>query len=254
MAVIASNIPLKQIIFEYIDQSMKDRSAYRRLYPIAIRGVMELGVDVFMEPKTCKLNVLPNKTCKLPPDYVTYVSVGVLNENGEVATLKYNKNLTTYYDDRLSRAANNTDKTITDLQDIFYQFFLQYYFVYPYESLFGIPSGSDQLGSFNIDNNRNIILLDNDFQYSYIMLTYLGINIEDDIYVPYFAREALIAWLSWKDIETVPVSGRSSLAEKNMRRMEYYNQKRIARMRASKINLSSLYDVSRSGIRLTVKI
>lgn len=249
---IQSQVPLKQVVFSYIDQSMKDRSAYRRLYPIAVRGVLELGADVFMYPKTCKLNVSHNQTVPLPDDFLSYVSVGVLNIDGQVAKLRYKK-LTDYKDTSPSRTSLNTDASAFDLYSLYRQFFLNYYFVYPYNNLFGIPSGKVDYGWFSIDYNHNVILLNNEFAYSYVILEYLGLDCGDDMAIPFQCQEAMIAWLSWKDMGTVPVSSKAILAEKQMRRKEYYIQKQNAKMRISPLNLSDAGDIERQGVRLTVK-
>lgn len=249
----AAKLNLKQIIFEYLDESQQDRSKYRRMYPIAVRGMMDLMVDVYMYPKTCKLTVEANKTVKLPEDFMQYISVGVLNESGEVATLRHNSNLTTLEDRSYDRLSKNNDSTVYDLFDLYKQFFLNYYFIYPYNNLFGIASGRMDFGSFNIDYNSNVILMDNQFPYGYIVLSYLAFPCEDDFSVPYQAREALIAWMAWKDMATSPISTKVSLNEKVLRRREYYVQKMNAKKKINPLNLSDAGDIYRAGLRLVPK-
>ena len=86
-------VGLSEVIYQYIDQARLSNSDYRRLWTIGVRGVEEMGMDVYGTTKTVKLVVNANKTVTLPSDYVGFSKVGIFNQKGEVSTLRRNKNL-----------------------------------------------------------------------------------------------------------------------------------------------------------------
>ena len=88
-------VGLSEIIYQYIDQARMSNADYRRLWAIGVRGVEEMGMDVYATPKTAKLVVNANKTVTLPSDYIAFSKVGVFNADGEVATLRRNINFLT---------------------------------------------------------------------------------------------------------------------------------------------------------------
>lgn len=250
---IAALTTLKECIMEYIDRAFMDRSKYRRLYPIAVAGLKELGTDVFMFPKTCKLTVEKNMTVKIPEDFMQYISVGVLNGEGAVSKLRYAPDMTTYADTQSNRVSVNTDDTQFNVEQLYKEFFMNYYFNYPYNNLYGVPSGPLDIGSFNIDYRNNVILLGNWFGYDYIILEYLAMDCYEDMAVPYQCKEALIAFIAWKDVQYSPNTPKFTASEKLIRRKEYYNQKANSRLRTHPVNLADYTDVEMRAVRLTVK-
>lgn len=250
---IAYLLPLKQIVFEYIDESNQDRSSYRRLFPIAMRGIMDLGLDVFFSSKTCRLNIDANMTVKLPDDYVQYIRIGVLNSKGEIATLIRNDNLTNYADLAYDRTGRNIDNSVSNYWGLYQEFFYNYIFDMPIVNLFGVPGGSQSVGFYKIDTKNNVILLNNDFAYSYLILEYLSMPCDDDFSVPVQAREALFAWIAWRDIATKPISPTNPAGLFRERKMEYIVQKENARLRINPLDLSAAKDVYDKGVRLVAK-
>ena len=92
----AKYIPLNDVISQYMNEAGIPEGQRLRLHALAVRGLQELGMDVFSEPKTRVLEVLPNKTVDLPSDYLQWSKVGIINSDGEVATLRHNSDLTLY--------------------------------------------------------------------------------------------------------------------------------------------------------------
>src|SRR6187402_1458085 len=191
---------MKKLIYSYTDEAQLNPAAFRRLFGIATRGVVDLSLDVIGNITTRRICIDGNKTAQLPDDYMNWVKVGVLNSRGEITTLDHNPALTTYAANETDRLSKNTDGIVNvdngRISDLFYLNFIDSGWGYYGCNLFGI-SGSEMmsLGCFNIDRECGIIILDNNFPHAYIMLEYIAIP-DEDTPIPIQAQEALIAWIS----------------------------------------------------------
>lgn len=247
-------VPLSEVIYQYLDQSKQTNAEYRRLWTIGVRGVEEMGMDVFSTTKTVKLQVSSNKTVELPSDYIGFSKVGVFNAQGEVSTLKRNRNLTSYKINQSDRTDSNTDNTTGNtyrLQDLAY---VNYFDGARYVNIFGAGAVLNSAGTFDIDEEQGILYLDNEYGHSYVVLEYLSSPADDvDYKIPVQVREAVLAYVAWKDIEHMPLGRRASLGDKQLRRKEYYNQKRLANLRENTFLLTEANDVIRVGQKLVVK-
>lgn len=247
-------VPLSEVIYQYLDQSKQTNAEYRRLWTIGVRGVEEMGMDVFSTTKTVKLVVNANKTVDLPSDYIGFSKVGVFNADGEVATLKRNKNLSSYKINQADRTENNTDNTTGNsyrLQDLA---FVNYFDGARYVNIFGTGSALLSAGNFDIDEEQGILYLDNEYGHDYVVMEYLSSPADDvDYKIPIQVREAVLAYIAWKDIEHLPLGRRASLGDKQLRRKEYYNQKRNANLRENPVMLWDANEVIRMGTKLVAK-
>lgn len=245
---------LAEVIYQYIDQAKLTTAEFRRLWTIGVRGVEEIGMDVHATPKTAKILVNANKTVNLPSDYIGFSKVGVFNPDGEVATLRRNPNLTAYKIDQNDRLANNTDDTEVDsfrLQDLAY---VNYFDGARYVNIFGAGAVLNSAGTFDIDEEQGLIYLDNQYGHDYVVLEYLSSPADDvDYKIPVQIREAVLAYIAWKDIELLPLGRRASLGDKQLRRKEYYNQKRLANLRENVVSIAEANEVIRLGQKLVVK-
>ncbi len=238
----------------YISEAQLTSASFLRLWHLAVRGLEDMAYSFAAEPVTRKLDVLPNKTVELPGDYVDWCKVGVLNENGEVATLRFNSALSGYASADDERTSYNTDNTTgIDTTDVDY-IYKNYIFSNDYVSLFGIPSGTQNLGEFKVLHDQNMIILDNNYTHDYIILEYIqSPTANGDFRVPVFLREALISWLSWMDIKSMSQSRRSNLGEKSMRQRRYFADRRIAKPKISRFRMTTANDVIRLNNRFAVK-
>lgn len=248
-----SLIPVKQCIMEYIDQSGYGREKYRRLYPIAMRGCYDLGVDVYLEPFQINLAVNSNMTVKIPENVVKIIQVGVLNADDKFTPLKRSDSLTSYGATDYNRLSVNQDSTTADYFNYYGDFFNMYYLNYPVNQLFGLPGGSLYNGEYKIDGNNGLILLGNDFKYSYIILECLLLGCDETMRLPIECREALISWLAWKSCQYTTPSRLNPMPQKEMFRLEYYREKKNAKRKLNPIVLSDYYELSRSMTRLAPK-
>lgn len=247
-------ITLDSVIYEYIDETKQSNNNYARLFNIAFRGMEQLGIDFFYAIRSKRLTVESNKTVVLPNDYLNYSKVGILNSVGEVITLTYNQNLTTYADTLPNRLALTQDFTLGSSLNVTTPVFYNYYNGSGYTQAYGVPSGSPFVGTFKIDDDNGVILLGENFGYDYIILEYLASPKEGEDYrIPMQFRQALISWLSWKDVATLPSSRRGNLGDKRDRKNEFYNDRRIALARYKPFRYDQAHELALSMQRMTIK-
>lgn len=248
-------IPLDEAINAYIDEAELSVHKYFKLWQLAFRVMTELGIDFFYQIKSVKLPINPNFTVDLPSDYLKYSKVGVLNDVGEIIPLRYNDKLTTYAEFSSDRVQKTQDTTLFNFflfnTPIWYNFWTGNSFT----TLYGMSSGAPFIGNFKIDNNAGVILLNETFSYTYIMLEYVASPQQDQQYfIPIQFKEAMIAGLAWLDIRSIPSSRRGNLGDKRDRRHEFYNQRRLAWARYRPLNLQEAYEWAQANTRLTVKM
>ncbi len=167
-------VSLDEAIYAYLDESEQGNHKYFKMWNLAYRALMELGLDFFFAIKSVKLPVNPNLTVTLPEDYLKYSKVGVLNAQGEIIPLMVNNNLTTAFDMQPSRLSQTQDPTVFSAYSPQGIVWWNYWNGYGLSNLYGLPSGSPFVGNFKIDNANGLIVLDENFEYEYIMLEYVS--------------------------------------------------------------------------------
>ena len=247
-------IKLRDVVNYYIDEARLTSKEFRRLWVLAFRGLQEIGMDVSWSPKMDLLDVNDNKTVTLPDDYIQWVRVGIFNSVGEIATLRVNEQLTTYRDTIPSRLDDITSPLGADINYLQYPYWYGYWDEQGYEHYFGAGSGMVQAGECRVDAANNVVVLDPQFGYNQVVLEYISSPIMDDDYaIDMLTQEAMIAWLRWKDIQSMPAINRANVSEKTMREREYYNQKRMARKRIKPFRLQVSEQYYREAQTLGVK-
>lgn len=245
---------LAEVIYQYIDQAKLTTAEFRRLWSIGVRGVEELGMDVHSTPKTVKLMVNANKTVNLPSDYIGFSKVGIFNSDGEIATLRRNPSLTAYKIDQNDRLTSNVDNVQSNsyrLQDLA---FINYFDGARFVNIFGAGALLNSAGEFDISEDEGILYLDNNFPYDYVVMEYLSSPADDvDYNIPIQVRDAVLSYIAWKDIEMLPSGRRVNMGEKQIRRKEFYNQKRLARLRVNPVTPWDANEVIRMGQKLVAK-
>jgi hypothetical protein len=247
-------IKLDTIINNAIDEMQLSNHDYFRLWNIAYRGMQDMGIDIFFTVKSVKIPIEKNKTAILPNDVLQWSKVGVLNSRGEVVQLKYNNNIATYADsfnDRISKVEDNTLLNWDWYSTIFYNYYGGYY---P-SNVYGGGSNIPTIGEFKIDYDNNLIVLGVNFTgYDYILLEYVS-NPEptNDYHIPQVFEQPLIDWIAWKSIANLPSTRKGNISDKQMRRHEYYNSRRLALARYKPFRYSDALDINREMTRLTIK-
>ena len=247
-------ISVDECINAYMDESEQGNHKYFKLWNLAYRALTELGLDFFYSVKSVKLPVNANLTVTLPADYLNYTKVGILNAQGEIIPLSVNNNLTTAFDMQPSRLSQTQDPTVFTGYSPQGIVWWNYWNGYGLSNLYGLPSGSPFVGNFKIDNKNGVIVLDENFMFDYVMLEYISSPQQgQDYYVPIQFKEAVVSYLRWKDIISLPTSRKGSLGDKRDRRADYYNERRLAIARYDAVNLSDLYEWQLKNQRLGVK-
>lgn len=244
---------LDEIIYDYLTESEQGENKFFKMWQIAFRGMEQLGLDFFYEIKTVILPVETTKTIKLPPDFANYSKVGILNNFGEIIPFTYNKNLTLFADNspqRLSRIQSDNYYSLYQPDSYCYYNFWD---GFGYGNLYGVPSGGYR-ATFRIDEPNHVIVLENDFTYTNIVLEYVALPKEgESYYVPTAFRQALISWMAWKDISSAPLKRAVNL-DKEARRRDFYNDRRLAMARYKPTHLLEAYNWNLQTQRLTVKV
>ena len=247
-------VKLSDCVNMYIDESRQSSKDFRRLWVLAFRGLTDIGLDVSWTPKTTLINVNANLTANVPIDFIDWVRVGVFNSFGEIATLRVNEELTTYKDNNPNRISDIQSQIGQDANYLQYPYWWGGWDDNGYEHYFGAGSSLIQAGECKFDKNNNIIILDPYFAYTQIVLQYIASPIMDDDYaIDLKCQEALIAFIRWKDAQSLPSSRMVNISEKQLRQKEYYSQKKLARKRIKPFRMQISEQYSREAERLAVK-
>lgn len=200
MTDIEQYVPLKTIVSYTLDETKQSIGSFDECWVLAFRGLVDMLFDITAEAITVRLPVSGNKTVAFPSDYLSWVKIGILNENGEVSTLKINDALTTFKDTNPNRL-QQINGDINDAAPLLLgsPFYLNYYYNNTYQPLFGVGGGLIQYGECRVDDKNNIIVLPPDFRFDSIILEYLSSPQKNGDYaVPVIAQEAIIAFIKWK--------------------------------------------------------
>ncbi len=260
-------INLREIVSQYLDSKDSSSHEFRRAYNLAVWGMKtEFNLDVTGGIKTVLLTLSPNKTVELPCDYVQYNKVGIVNERGEVITFKRNDQLTNYHQEYY----NQTNRTagVPQFNSLSYGIFdnvggngpintyssglyLNYFYTSTSFNLFGLPSGTANLGEYKMDEAKGILMFASDFFYDQILLEYLTDGLdesEEDFQVDVRAAAAVMAYIRWQDVIDKPK--KANAATVNRLKLNYYNEKRLGKMRMNKLILNELQDAERRSWKM----
>ena len=196
----AKYIQLKEVVAEFLDQYDKSIGDADKVWIIAFRGLEDMHFNISAEPKTVRLPINGNNTVTLPADYVAWVKIGIMDNLGQVSTLRINNSLTTFRDNN----PNRLDLLTADVNSGWggsnlNMPFLNFYYNGVYTPLFGIGGGLIQFGECRVDEKNNVIVLPSDYRFDSLLLEYISCPERDDDYmVDRRLREPLITFIAWK--------------------------------------------------------
>lgn len=247
-----ATLTLDEITNWYLDSHQLPQSQFDRISRLAIRGYRLFYRDSTGFPMTVTLTVQANGTAVLPVNALNKISVGVLNNRGEIASLTYDPLLSSFDAEASTRESQTTIETlITNEEYLIAAQELQGGLVplYGYGQ-YGV-GGTGTIGFYNIDWQQRVMIFNFGFCPSTVEFVYLGLPCEDGCYLihPFF-QEALLAWMNWQDIlpkRNVGVSEKQ-LAERNFN-VQYDN----ARKSMAPFDPSDVYNLYRRNMRLSVK-
>lgn len=193
-------IPLKQVVSLFLDEAGKSNREFDRCWLLGMRALIDLNFDISAEPKSVRIPVNGNKTVTLPADYISWTKIGVMNSNGELASIKTNNALSIFRDNNPNRiAALAPDVNSGFNQLVTAPVFINFYNNGMYESLWGIGGGLIQFGECRVDERNNVIVLDPHYPYPDVLLEYISNpQMDDDYQIELALQEAVIAFIGWK--------------------------------------------------------
>ena len=248
-------IRIDEPINSYLDRSEQGIHKFFKMWHIAFDGMNQMGLDSFYSVKSVKLPILPNLTVVLPPDFLSLSKIGPLNSAGEVIPMAANSKLTTYADLLPDRIQKTQDNSLWNFYSYSNWIFYNYWNGTTFMNMYGLPSGAPFIGSYKLDTANNVILLSENFCYDYIILEYAASPVEGgEYYIPVQFKEAMMWYLAWQDIAMIPSSRRGGLGDKEQRKRNYFNERRLAIARFKPFHLEEAHQWSMENTRLTVKI
>lgn len=247
-------IPLSSIITDYLNESEQDNNKYFKIWQLAFRGFENLGIDFFYRIQAVKLPVNANKTVTLPANYLKWTKIGRLNSRGEIIPLWYNNKLTTFADLSPNRLTQTQDDSTIGANLGDNNIFFNWWNGYMYTNIYGVPSGQPFSGSFKVDESNGVILLDEQYREDYLMLEYVASPKQgEEQYLPVQFREAMIAWLWWKDGKAKSVRSHMQLGAARDAKHEFYNERKNAIAQWKSSTIYEKYQVNQEAAREAIK-
>jgi len=247
-------VTVEVCVNEYLDRSEQSNHKYFKLWNIAFAGMQKMGINFFYQIQSIKLPINSNYTVNLPGNYLQWCKVGVLNDRGEIIPLDYNNRLTLFADLQTNRISQTQDDSLFNFYFGNSFIFYNYWNGDTFENLYGLPSGGPFVGSFKIDSMNGLIVLNDYFQYSYVILEYLASPKEGTEYrVPVQFEEAMIAFMGWQDNFYKGSTSHMQGGDKERLKHNFYNELRLAKANYKPFSLEEAYDWNLKNQRLTVK-
>ncbi len=223
---IGQYVPLKQVVSYFLDENNLSHDELDKAWVLAFRALVLLNQSIAAEPLTVRLPVDGNKTVTLPSDYLRWSKIGILDNHGQISTLKVNTALTNYKDNSPARI----ERLTADVNDSLpYLIGSPYYYNYGYngvyQTMFGVAGGGlVQYGECVVDEKNGVIILSPEFRYDSVMLEYISSPQKNNDYeIQTVLQEAVIAFLNWKykfgtrqDFYGAAIEGRRSLPGKRV--------------------------------------
>lgn len=200
MSDIGMYVPLKTVVAYALDEEVKSIADFDRCWLLALRGLVMINRDFAGQPQTVRLPVEPNKTVPFPSGLMSWSKIGILDDKGQINTLRVNNAITTYRDNnpnRLEDLTPNINNSIGTLALVPY--YSNYFYGGGVYQLFGVGNGVITYGDCTVDEKNRVIVLQKDFKYDSIMLE--GIMVpekNDDYQVMTVLQEAIIMFIRWK--------------------------------------------------------
>jgi hypothetical protein len=247
-------IEVEECITDYMDEAELSDHKYWKIWHLSFRVMTELGLDFFYQVQSFKLPINSNLTVQLPSNCLKWTKIGVLNSVGEIVPLKYNEKLTSYAQFSPDRLQKTQDNTLFNLFQFNAPIWYNWWNGFSFQTLYGLPSGAPFVGNFKVDNNTGVILLNENYGFDYLMVECVVSPQEGQTYyIPIQFKEALIAGLAWLDVRSIPSKTHVNNSNVQMRRHEFYNQRRLGWARYRPLSLQDAYEWWQTNMRMCVR-
>ncbi len=192
--------PLKTIITYALDELEKSVADMDRLWLLGLRCMSSLTFDVMGQTITVRLPVNPNQTVTFPPDLISWTKIGLVDDKGQINTLRVNNALTTFRDNNPNRLQDLTPNINNSVGNIaLIPYYSNYYYGGGCFQLYGVGNGVITYGDCKVDEVNRVIILDPEFKYADVLVEYVSSpQLNNDYMVPTCMQEAIIAFIKWK--------------------------------------------------------
>jgi hypothetical protein len=217
--------PLKRMVAYALDEVEKSEADFDRCWILAFRAITLMNFQVAGQTVTVRLPVLGNKTVPLPANCLSWTKIGILDDRGQINTLRINNALTTFRDNNPNRLEDLTPNINTSIGSLaLVPYYSNYYYGGGCYQLYGIGNGVITYGDCKVDEANRVIILNIDFKYDSIMLEFIDCPEKNNDYEFFTClQEAVIAFIKWKlklgsreEFYAAVTEGRRSLPKKKV--------------------------------------
>ncbi len=223
---LAPYTPLKTIVSYALDELGKSSGDFDQCWVLAFRAMAHMSFQVTAQTVTARLPVSGNKTVPFPANILSWTKIGLLDDKGQINTLRINNALTTWRDNNPARLSNLADPDINNsIGNIaLVPYYSNYYYGGGCFQLYGVGNGVITYGDCKVDEVNKVIILDPEFKYDSIMVEYTIAPQKNGDYEFFTCmQEAVIAFIKWKlkvgsrdEFYGAVVEGRRSLPKKKV--------------------------------------
>lgn len=223
MTDVQTYTPLLTMCSLALDELDKSVADLDKLWLLGFRAIVSMNFSVAGQTITIRIPVSPNKTVPFPPNCLSWTKIGLLDDKGQINTLKINNALTTFRDNNPNRLQDLTPDINNSIGNIaLVPYYSNYYYGGGCFQLYGVGNGVITYGDCKVDEVNRIIILDPDFKYDSIMFEFIDCPQKNNDYQFFTClQEAVIAFIKWKlklgpreEFYAAVIEGRRSLPKK----------------------------------------
>lgn len=225
MTSITPYTPLKTMVAMAIDEIDSSIGTFDKAWILGFRAITLMNFQVAGQTVTVRLPVLGNKTVPLPPNCLSWTKIGILDDRGQINTLRINNALTTFRDNNPNRLEDLTPNINTSIGSLaLVPYYSNYFYGGGCFQLYGVGNGVITYGDCKVDEKNRVIILNTDFKYDSIMLEFIDCPQQNNDYEFFTCmQEAVISFIKWKlkvgsreEFYGAVVEGRRSLPKKKV--------------------------------------
>lgn len=222
---------LDDIVSEFLASKGKPENQRPRFYTIAVAGMRELHLDVNGTVKVVALTINDNDTVDLPSDFIRYNKIGIVGGDGRIQCLNMDSSIN--MNPTLDACGNSVPQPAVQ-GNVNVNLYTGYFYGVNATKggVFGLGGGQSSIGYYRLDRAKNQLLLANMniLLGRQIIMEYIGdLESEDqDFFVSPFVVQTIKDWISWQYIYD---DRNTSVGEKEQKRREYFNSRRISALR-----------------------
>ena len=193
-------ITLESIVSMAMDEENKSFADFDRAWIFGLRGLQKLNQSISAEPATVRLPVLSNQTVPFPSDCLSWVKIGIMDNDGKVSVLTVNNALTTFRDTNPQRLQNLTADVNDNIGSLTSSpIFINYFNNSTFFNLYGTRTGLITYGECRVDEKNRVVILSPNFQYDSILFEYISNPARNpNFMVNSLLQEPIIAFIKWK--------------------------------------------------------